>query len=40
VIVWDARAKPRHALPLVEDPQVTRRVDQLASPGGALHGMI
>jgi len=26
-LVIDARAKPHHAPPLVEDPEVTRRVD-------------
>lgn len=39
-LVIDARIKPHHAPPLVEDPQVTRRVDQLASKGGPLHGII
>ena len=31
-LVIDARAKPHHAPPLVEDPEVTRRVDALAAP--------
>jgi len=39
-IVIDARTKPGHAPPLIEDPEVTRRVDQLASAGGPLHGVI
>jgi 4-hydroxy-3-polyprenylbenzoate decarboxylase len=39
-LVIDARAKPHHAPPLVEDPQVTRRVDALAAPGGPLHGIL
>jgi len=39
-IVIDARTKPGHAPPLIEDPEVTRRVDQLASAGGPLHGLI
>jgi 4-hydroxy-3-polyprenylbenzoate decarboxylase len=39
-LVIDARIKPHHAPPLVEDPNVTRRVDQLAAPGGPLHGII
>ena len=39
-LVIDARLKPHHAPPLVEDPAVTRRVDQLAAPGGPLHGLI
>jgi 4-hydroxy-3-polyprenylbenzoate decarboxylase len=39
-LVIDARLKPHHAPPLVEDPDVTRRVDALAAPGGPLHGVI
>ena len=39
-LVIDARAKPHHAPPLVEDPEVTRRVDALAARGGPLHGII
>ena len=39
-LVIDARAKPHHAPALLEDPAVTRRVDALAAPGGALHGVI
>jgi 4-hydroxy-3-polyprenylbenzoate decarboxylase len=39
-LVIDARIKPHHAPPLVEDPAVSRRVDQLAAPGGPLHGVI
>ena len=39
-LVIDARLKPHHAPPLVEDPVVERRVDQLAAPGGPLHGII
>ena len=39
-LVIDARAKPHHAPPLVEDPEVSRRVDQLAARGGPLHGII
>ncbi|GFO57998.1 3-octaprenyl-4-hydroxybenzoate carboxy-lyase [Geomonas silvestris] len=38
-LVIDARVKPHHAPPLVEDPEVERRVDQLAAPGGPLHGL-
>ncbi len=38
-IVIDARVKPHHAPPLVEDPEVTKRVDQLFAPGGPLHGI-
>jgi 4-hydroxy-3-polyprenylbenzoate decarboxylase len=39
-LVIDARVKPHHAPPLVEDPAVTRRVDALAARGGPLHGII
>jgi 4-hydroxy-3-polyprenylbenzoate decarboxylase len=39
-LIIDARIKPHHAPPLVEDPAVTKRVDQLASPGGPLHGIV
>ncbi|MBQ17615.1 MAG: 3-octaprenyl-4-hydroxybenzoate carboxy-lyase [Planctomycetaceae bacterium] len=39
-MVIDARTKPGHAPPLVEDPRVTRRVDELGAPGGPLHGII
>ena len=39
-VVIDARIKPHHAPPLVEDPAVTEHVDKLAAPGGPLHGVI
>ena len=39
-LVIDARLKPHHAPPLVEDAEVSRRVDGLAAPGGPLHGII
>jgi 4-hydroxy-3-polyprenylbenzoate decarboxylase len=39
-LVIDARTKPHHAPPLIEDPTVTRRVDALAAPGAPLHGVI
>ena len=39
-LVIDARIKPHHAPPLVEDPDVSKRVEALAAPGGALHGII
>lgn len=35
-LVIDARIKPHHAPPLIEDPQITRRVDALAARGGPL----
>lgn len=39
-LVIDARIKPHHAPPLIEDPDVTRRVDALGAPGGPLHAII
>lgn len=39
-LVVDARIKPFHAPPLVDDPAVERKIDQLAAPGGPLHGII
>ncbi len=35
-LVIDARAKPHHAPPLVEDADVSRRIDALATRGGPL----
>jgi 4-hydroxy-3-polyprenylbenzoate decarboxylase len=39
-LVIDARSKPHHAPPLEEDPQVSKRVDKLAAPGGPLYRII
>ena len=39
-LLIDATIKPHHAPPLMEDPKITRRVDQLAAPGGPLHGIL
>ena len=39
-LVIDARLKPHHAPPLIEDPTVSRRVDELAAKGGPLHGIL
>ena len=39
-VIVDARIKPHHAPPLVEDPEVERRVDALGARGRALHGII
>ena len=39
-LVIDARLKPHHAPPLVEDPEIIRRVDALAAPGGPLQGIV
>jgi 4-hydroxy-3-polyprenylbenzoate decarboxylase len=38
-LIIDARVKPHHAPPLIEDPAVERRVDELAASGGPLHGL-
>ncbi len=35
-LVIDARTKPHHAPPLIEDPRVTAKVDARATRGGAL----
>jgi 4-hydroxy-3-polyprenylbenzoate decarboxylase len=39
-LVIDARIKPHHAPPLVEDLAVSRRVEALAAPGRPLHGIL
>jgi 4-hydroxy-3-polyprenylbenzoate decarboxylase len=39
-LVIDARIKPHHAPPLVEDAEMTKRVNALAAPGRVLHGVI
>ena len=39
-LVIDARIKPQHAPPLFDDPEVEKRVDALAVPGGPLHGIL
>ncbi|MFO7577032.1 MAG: UbiD family decarboxylase [Pelovirga sp.] len=39
-LVIDARIKPQHAPPLLDDPEIERQVDRLAAPGGPLHGII
>jgi 4-hydroxy-3-polyprenylbenzoate decarboxylase len=39
-LVIDARIKPHHAPPLVDDPEIERRVDALGASGGPLHGII
>ena len=39
-LIIDARIKPHHAPPLIEDPEVSRRVDQLAVSGGPLHRIL
>ena len=39
-LIIDARTKPHHAPPLVEDAEIVRRVDQLGAAGGPLHGLL
>jgi 4-hydroxy-3-polyprenylbenzoate decarboxylase len=39
-LIIDARLKPHHAPPLIEDPGITARVDALGKKGGPLHGII
>jgi 4-hydroxy-3-polyprenylbenzoate decarboxylase len=39
-LVIDARSKPHHAPPLIDDPTIERRVDALGAPGGPLHGIL
>jgi len=39
-LIIDARTKTHHAPPLVDDPAIERRVDELGAPGGPLHGII
>jgi 4-hydroxy-3-polyprenylbenzoate decarboxylase len=38
-LVIDARIKPHHAPPLVENAEITRRVNALAVPNGPLYGI-
>ena len=35
-LVIDARIKPHHAPPLIEDPEISKRVDAMATRGGPL----
>jgi 4-hydroxy-3-polyprenylbenzoate decarboxylase len=39
-LVIDARQKPHHAPPLIEDPEVSKRVDALAARGGPQGGVV
>ena len=39
-LVIDARIKPHHAAPLLEDAEVAHRVDRLGAAGGPLYGII
>jgi 4-hydroxy-3-polyprenylbenzoate decarboxylase len=35
-LVIDARIKPHHAPPLIEDPEISKKVDAMAARGGEL----
>ncbi|MCZ6792871.1 MAG: UbiD family decarboxylase [Planctomycetota bacterium] len=39
-LIIDARLKPHHAAPLVEDAAVAKKVDALATPGKSLYGIL
>ncbi len=39
-LVIDARCKPHHAPPLIDDPQIEKQVDALGAKGGPLYGII
>ncbi|OWY23870.1 3-octaprenyl-4-hydroxybenzoate carboxy-lyase [Sphingobacteriales bacterium UPWRP_1] len=39
-LIIDARIKPHHAPPLVDDPDIEKRVDALGVKGKSLHGVI
>ncbi|PLY01407.1 MAG: 3-octaprenyl-4-hydroxybenzoate carboxy-lyase [Desulfuromonas sp.] len=39
-LVIDARIKPHHAPPLIDDPAVEKKVDALGASGQPLHGII
>jgi len=39
-VVIDARIKPHHAPPLIDDPAIEKQVDELGATGGPLHGII
>lgn len=38
-LVIDARTKPYHSWPLIDDPAIEKKVDQWAAPGRPLHGI-
>ncbi|WP_300669814.1 UbiD family decarboxylase [Desulfoluna sp.] len=39
-LIIDARLKPHHAPPLIEDPEISKRVDDLCQKGGSLYGIV
>lgn len=38
-LIIDARLKPFHPPVLEEDPEISKRIENLAAPGGPLHGL-
>ena len=38
-VIIDARIKPHHAPPLIEDKKVKEKVDRMFAKGGALEGL-
>ena len=40
LLIIDARLKPHHAPPLVEDSKIKSRVDEMGKRGGCLYGII
>jgi 4-hydroxy-3-polyprenylbenzoate decarboxylase len=38
-LIMDARLKPHHAPPLVEDPLVAKKIERFAASGKSLHGI-
>ncbi len=39
-LIIDARIKPHHAPPLIKDPKIEKRIDELGTKGKSLHGII
>ncbi|OQY18485.1 MAG: 3-octaprenyl-4-hydroxybenzoate carboxy-lyase [Desulfobacteraceae bacterium 4572_35.1] len=39
-LIIDARRKPHHAPPLIDDPEIEKRIDKLGIKGAPLHGII
>ncbi len=39
-MIIDARIKPHHAPPLIKDPKVEKKIDELGKAGKSLHGFV
>lgn len=39
-LIIDARIKPHHAPPLIDDPDIEKKIDALAAKGKSLYGII